>query len=108
VRRFADERQITGLEGLIQLGLNPTKRQQNDHERRMRGGASFQEAWSSSFVQDKFGQATTHWRKRDDRLERGVGNPCPLLLVGLPASVVAFGEQLDVAQIAGGDDSAVK
>jgi hypothetical protein len=25
-----------------------------------------------------------------DRIHRGVGNPCPLLLVGLPASLVSF------------------
>lgn len=107
VRRFAEERQVAGVAELGLLGLNPTKRQQNDFERRMRSGISFQEAWSHSFVQDKFGQATTHWRKLDDRLKRGVGNPCPLVLIGLPASVVTFGEQLDVARIAGGDESAV-
>ena len=36
----------------------------------------------------KYGTSTTHWRKLVDRLERGVGNPCPLLLVGLPAACV--------------------
>ena len=30
-------------------------------------------------------------------MHRGVGNPCPLVLVGLPASVITFGENLDVA-----------
>jgi hypothetical protein len=25
-----------------------------------------------------------------DRVRRGVGNPCPLLLIGLPASIVTF------------------
>jgi len=107
VRRFAEERQVSGLEDLLRFGLNPTKRQQNDFERRMRAGISFAEAWSQSFVQDKFGQATTHWRKLDDRLKRGVGNPCPLVLIGLPASVVTFEERLDVARIAGGDESVV-
>ena len=37
---------------------------------------------------------------------RGVGNPCPLLLVGLPASVITFGENLDVAAIAEGYEEA--
>lgn len=36
----------------------------------------------------KYGESTTHWKKLIDRLERGVGNPCPLLLIGLPASCV--------------------
>ena len=33
----------------------------------------------------KFGQATTHWNKLMDRIDRGLGNPCPLLLVGIEA-----------------------
>lgn len=99
VRRFADQRQLAGVESLLSLGLNPTRRQQKEIDRRMSRGQSFGEAWSQSFVQDKYGQATTHWRKMEARVRRGVGNPCPLLLVGLPASIVTFGEGLDVAAI---------
>jgi hypothetical protein len=73
----------------------------------VRAGLTFREAWSKSFVQDKFGQATTHWKKLDDRLRRGVGNPCPLVLVGLPASVVTFGEGLDVRRFAEGEEGAL-
>lgn len=51
-------------------------------------GVPFAEAFSRKFVADKFGQATTHWIKLEDRVMRGVGNPCPLLLVGLPASIL--------------------
>ena len=51
---------------------------------------TFPDAWTHSFVSDKFGAATTHWRKLMDRIHRGVGNPCPLLLVGMPASLVSF------------------
>jgi hypothetical protein len=106
VRRFAEERQVASNQSLLTLGLNPTRRQQADVERRMRSGLSFAEAWARNFVQDKYGQATTHWRKMEDRVRRGVGNPCPLLLVGLPASIVRFGENLDVAAIAEGDENA--
>jgi len=28
----------------------------------------------------------------EDRVHRGVGNPCPLVLIGLPDSIVTFGE----------------
>lgn len=108
VRRFGEERRLSTIDDLESLELNPTKRQRKDVERRMVNGASFPEAWSSSFVQDKFGQATTHWRKLDDRMRRGVGNPCPLLLIGLPSSVVTFGERLDVEKIASGDDSEIQ
>lgn len=31
----------------------------------------------------KFGTATTNWKKLEDRLARGVGNPAPLLLIGI-------------------------
>lgn len=49
---------------------------------------SFSEAFAKPFVSDKFGQATTHWRKLEDRVLRGVGNPCPLLLIGIPSDIV--------------------
>jgi hypothetical protein len=108
VRKFAQERNLTSSADLRNLGLNPTPRQTRDVERRMRTGVGFPEAWSSSFVQDKYGAATTHWRKLDDRVRRGVGNPCPLVLIGLPASIVTFGEHLDVEAIAAGDDTAAR
>jgi Restriction endonuclease BglII len=33
----------------------------------------------------KYGEATTHWNKLMARLDRGLGNPCPLLLIGIEA-----------------------
>jgi hypothetical protein len=107
VRKFAQERQLRSLDDLRALPLNPTKRQREDVERRLERGAEFADAWAASFVQDKFGAATTHWRKLVDRIRRGVGNPCPLLLIGLPNSLVTFSEDLDVEAIAEGDESAV-
>jgi hypothetical protein len=53
-------------------------------------GKPFLDAWAELFVADKFGAATTHWSKLADRIARGVGNPCPLLLIGIPESVVAI------------------
>jgi hypothetical protein len=52
-------------------------------------GVPFAEAFARKFVADKFGAATTHWAKLEDRISRGVGNPCPLLLIGLPEAVLA-------------------
>lgn len=49
----------------------------------------FAEAFARSFVSDKYGMATTHWSKLVDRIHRGVGNPCPLLLIGLPLEAVS-------------------
>jgi hypothetical protein len=99
VRRFAIDKGLTEVAGLSALGLNPTIRQRNDYERRsQRAGTSFAEAWANSFVQDKYGAATTHWQKLEDRIRRGVGNPCPLLLIGLPANIVTFNEPAEVVQ----------
>lgn len=105
VRRFATERGLESGDDLGSLGLTPTPRQKADVARRMRaGGATFADAWSLSFVKDKYGAATTHWRKLEDRVHRGVGNPCPLLLIGLPSSIVTFDEHLDVGAIAEGEE----
>ena len=51
---------------------------------------AFADAWTDNFVGNKYGQATTHWDKLQHRVQRGVGNPCPLVLLGLPASMIRF------------------
>jgi hypothetical protein len=99
VFRFAAERALTKIEDLAALGLAPIARQRNDYLRRARRpGVSFAQAWANSFVQDKYGAATTHWRKLEDRIHRGVGNPCPLLLIGLPPNLVTFNEPAETIQ----------
>ncbi len=40
--------------------------------------------------------ATTHWSNLADHFQRGVGDPCPPLLIGLPSSIVTFGEDKGV------------
>ena len=90
VLNFANSHKLEGPADLAALDLHPTRRQLADYERRMTSGASFAEAWASGFVQDKYGASTTHWRKLQDRVARGVGNPCPLVLIGLPDSIVEF------------------
>lgn len=65
-----------------------TARQRTMLERLMKRQVPFPEAFARSFVSDKFGEATTHWTKLETRIRRGVGNPCPLLLIGLPVSSV--------------------
>jgi hypothetical protein len=92
VLRYAQENDIKSSVDLERIGLSPTRRQLTEYARRARGETTFPQAWAAAFVQDKFGAATTHWRKLEDRIKRGVGNPCPLLLIGLPASLVTFGE----------------
>jgi hypothetical protein len=95
VRRFLDERQIQKLDDLKQWGYDPTTKQRaaiNKRMSRRRNPPTFREAFTDKFVADKFGEATTHWRKLEDRVHRGVGNPCPLVLIGLPDAIVTFHE----------------
>ncbi|MBV9786526.1 MAG: restriction endonuclease [Acidisphaera sp.] len=95
VRRFLDERQIQAIEDLQTWGYAPTSRQRNaiiKRTTRTKNPLTFREAFTENFVSDKFGEATTHWRKLEDRVRRGVGNPCPLVLIGLPDTIVTFHE----------------
>lgn len=93
VARFAESERIGSFEDLDRIGLDPTRRQRRgitQRVQRRRNPLSFAAAWTDSFVSDKYGEATTHWTKLIARISRGVGNPCPLLLIGLPASIVRF------------------
>lgn len=68
----------------LQIGAR-TSAQRRSVADQVERGIPFADAFARKFVSDKFGQATTHWAKLEDRVRRGVGNPCPLLLLGLPA-----------------------
>jgi hypothetical protein len=95
VGRFVDDRQIQSFENLKPWGYEPTAKQRRAIEARInreKNPLTFREAFLDKFVADKFGEATTHWRKLDDRVRRGVGNPCPLILIGLPDQIVTFHE----------------
>ena len=98
VLRYALAENLRTPADLDRLGLRPTRRQLAEYARRSRGDVEFATAWAAAFVQDKFGAATTHWRKLEDRVRRGVGNPCPLLLIGLPAGLVTFDEPASVVE----------
>ena len=93
VMHFAQTRAILDMEALQHHGVIPTPKQRTNILKRVeRSGdpVPFAQAWTDNFVSNKFGQATTHWAKLMNRVDRGVGNPCPLLLVGLPASIIVF------------------
>lgn len=97
VLRFFDERQIQDFEDLLEWGYDPTTKQRKAILKRVerdKNPLTFRQAFAEKFVADKFGEATTHWRKLDDRIARGVGNPCPVVTIGIPDSIVSFGEDL--------------
>ena len=89
VEQFAIDHGISDFEGLIEFAAgSPTRAQRAQIEADLAREISFPKAWARKFTADKFGQATTHWSKLQDRVARGVGNPCPLILIGLPASII--------------------
>jgi hypothetical protein len=87
VTQFAREKGMKSADHLTNY-YNPTTRQIANIERSVKAAGSFEEGWARAFVADKFGESTTHWRKLEDRVHRGVGNPCPLLLIGIPDSIL--------------------
>ena len=89
VRAFIEAEGVTGEAGLAAFGMKDrTARQREAVARAEARGRSFADAFARQFTADKFGQATTHWAKLADRVARGVGNPCPMLLIGLPRGVL--------------------
>lgn len=95
-RRYAEARNIQDFEALTALGVSLTPRQRTHISQRLQRNddplSAFAEAWANQFVADKFGAATTHWDKLMTRVQRGVGNPCPLLLIGIPETAVDFSD----------------
>lgn len=87
-KQFAIDRDIDSIDGLEPYAYDPTRRQKELIEKAILRHGSFAAGWADVFTSDKFGEATTHWRKLMDRVTRGVGNPCPLLLIGIPDRVV--------------------
>lgn len=87
IAAFAQKNRIDSLAD-AQRYYSPTDRQRTNIAQATKSKGSFHEGWAHAFVSDKFGEATTHWRKLDDRVHRGVGNPCPLVLIGIPKDIV--------------------
>jgi hypothetical protein len=112
VTRFLDERKVQSFENLATWGYEPTSKQRTaitKRTTRKKNPIQWREAFVDKFVSDKFGTATTHWAKLEARVCRGVGNPCPLLLIGLPDRIITFheGEEAlkEVLEAEGEDDA---
>ncbi len=89
ITAWMKDRDLTSEDDLDRLGIAPrTASQRKTVADQVARGIPFADAFARKFVADKFGQATTHWSKLDDRVHRGVGNPCPLLLIGLPEAIL--------------------
>ncbi len=111
VLRFAREQSLSSLDDLARIGLSPTVRQRREIMKRVertRNAVEFPMAWTDQFIADKYGEATTHWRKLMDRVSRGVGNPCPLLLIGLPDTIITFPDTSSAETVAALEAAAIE
>lgn len=89
IEQFAVDRGINSYADLDQYGAgSPTKPQKAQIEADIARGAAFGHAWARKFTSDKYGSATTHWAKLQERVARVVGAPCPLILIGLPPGII--------------------
>ena len=93
LRDFAYNNDINDISALSRLGINLTRRQLLTINLAIGGTLrqsenNFAMAWARAFKGDKFGASTTNWEKLEDRLERGVGSPCPLIAIGIPITCV--------------------
>ena len=88
LEEYATQYGLNDLDAISKF-YTPTPRQRLIIERATVTHDSFEKGWAHVFVADKFGKATTRWEKLEDRVKRGVGNPCPLLLIGLPKAIVS-------------------
>ncbi|ARE42143.1 hypothetical protein RGUI_4002 [Rhodovulum sp. P5] len=81
---------LASEDDLDRLGIaERTRAQRQTVARAVARGMPFAEAFARAFVASKYGPASTHWRKLEARVARGVGNPCPLLLIGMPESLLS-------------------
>jgi Restriction endonuclease BglII len=91
VAGWAHREGIRSFDDLKHRGFKrPTERQEQLVALRVNKGEPFDSAWAAMFTLDKYGAATTHWSKLMDRVSRGVGNPCPLILIGLPTNRITM------------------
>ena len=89
ITRWMENNSLSSEDDLDRLGIaSRTAAQRKAVADQVARGTPFAQAFSRKFVADKFGQATTHWSKLEERVMRGVGNPCPLLLIGLPDTLL--------------------
>ncbi len=82
---YAQRKGWSSIGDLRNEGLRPTERQSRI---KSSNAKDFPAEWAKQFSNDKFSASTTHWGKFLARIDRGVGNPCPIVAFGIPLNVV--------------------
>ena len=91
INEFANTKKLKNIGDLDKISpkYNITKSQKTEIEKKLVSkSASLAEAWAKVFVNNKYGEATTHWKKLIENMENGTGDPCPVVAIGLPPTVV--------------------
>lgn len=76
-------RHYSKLEPFRLSDLNVTQPQYNAIEKSFNRNGDLTKSVSKKLYNDKYGEATTHLKKLEARINRGLGNPCPLILIGI-------------------------
>ena len=84
VRRFAVDKAMTAIADVQAIGLRPTRRQQTDYARRQRAARRPSPTPGPKLRSGQVRRCDHALAQARRPGHRGVGNPCPLLLIGLP------------------------
>ncbi len=108
VRKFLTIHEIGDVDDLKTWGYEPNREERKAIAKRVtrtKNPRTLHQAIADHLHAEKFGAETTHWEKLEAQIARGASNPCPVVLIGLPASVVTFkGAKAAMAEIDAGDE----
>ena len=90
----AKRNELTSLDDFHRLGIKELTVNQKKLVQKKMKKINFETA-VAEVLAGKYGESTTHWKKLGERIDRGVGNPCPLLLLGLPSSCVEIRKKIE-------------
>ena len=96
VKSYAQSNAIHSVEDLARHGIRPTPKQINAINSRIgksRNNPSeatwtFEASWAKTFVDSKYSRSHTYWSKLMENIKKGHAYPCPIVSIGLPASIV--------------------
>jgi hypothetical protein len=90
INEFVQIHQVQSFDDLVKFkGYDPSRKFVESVNRRVaQSGQPFRDVWAREFVASKYAATTTHWEKLQERIKRGVGNPCPMLLIGIPDTII--------------------
>jgi len=81
------ENRIVDSKGVSRFSF-PTKPQKDSIEKKLTN-QSFVDAATEVFCSSKYGTSTTTWRQIHKRVERGTAGRTPMLILGIPSSIIS-------------------